>query len=669
MKFFSLLFFLFFLIPEGSSQERKVLMIGIDGCRPDALNLANTPNIDSLIDNGAYSLQAQTGDYTISGAGWSNTFTGVWENKHNVTSNSFSSPNFSQYPHFFSLIKQVDPNKITASIDRWKINNYILSDADYFTQRNVNDFSDSMNAELAANFLTNGFKPNYLKTDIPYNYTDISYLNSSYEVNLNDDEVSGAIDLLFSFDYFGVTHNQIYISSNGYITFSPADLSYPYDGSGCCQSQNLPDAHYPNNHISLGWEDLDPPQGGQIFAKTFGSAPNRYCIIQFEEIEHTQSSNHVSSQIILRESSNEIEINVKELQSDGDYHSIGVENADGSVGLGISFTKNNIYEESYKLTYQSQNLSKDPDVLFVYFRDVDEKGHLHGFDVNVSEYMNQIELTDQYIGRILDSLASRPTYADEDWLITVSTDHGGICDDYDFFGNCTSGGHTGFQNHLEVKTIFYIVSNEELTEQGPLFPPPNIVDMAPTILDYLCIDIDPSWDLDGQSRGLNCVKPYADFNLNIDGMTVEFTDTINSISCDSVLINWDFGDGSYSSDSDPTHTFNSSGTFDVCLEATNECGTTQICKSLTYIFNSVTDKNGQIITLQPNPATDYVNINFEKEDTYQLKLYDMYGRLIVEKNDLYGSFFELKTAFLTSGYYMLTIENDGFKTQKNLIIK
>jgi hypothetical protein len=202
MKIFSLLFVLFLLIPEGNSQVRKVLMIGIDGCRPDALNLANTPNIDSLIDNGAYSLQAQTGDYTISGAGWSNTFTGVWENKHNVTGNSFSSPNFIQYPHFFSLIKQVQPNKITASIDRWKINNYILSDADYFTQRNINDFSDSMNAELAANFLTNGFKPNYLKIDIPYNYTDISYLNSSYEVSLNDDEVSGAIDLLFSFDYF-----------------------------------------------------------------------------------------------------------------------------------------------------------------------------------------------------------------------------------------------------------------------------------------------------------------------------------------------------------------------------------------------------------------------------------------------------------------------------------
>jgi hypothetical protein len=669
IKFFSSLL-MYLLIFQGiNSQERKVLMIGIDGCRSDALNLANTPHIDSLINNGAFSLQAQTGNYTVSGAGWANTFTGVWENKHNITSNGFTSPNLTQYPHFFSLIKQQHPEKITASIERWKINNNILSDADYFTQRNENDFSDSMNAKLAANFLKNGFKPNYVKTNIPYNYTDISYLNSTYEINLNDDEVSSSINLFFNFDYFGITYNQIYISSNGYVTFSPADPSYSYNGSGCCESQNLPDAHYPNNQISLGWEDLDPPEGGQIFAKTFGTAPNRFCIIQFDEIEHTQSSNHVSSQIVLRESSNEIEIHVKEIESDGGYHSIGLENIDGSVGLGVSFSKNNVYQESYKLTYQSQNLSKDPDVLFVYFRDVDEKGHDHGFDVTVSEYMNQIELTDQYIGRILDSLEARPTYENEEWLITLSTDHGGICDAYDFFGNCVTGGHTGFQNSPEVKTIFYIVSNKHLTKRGPLFPAPNIVDMAPTILDFLCIDIDPAWDLDGESRGLNCAKPYVDFDLNINSMTVDFSDTVHSISCDSTLISWNFGDGSNSSESNPTHTFNSSGTFNVCLEATNECGTTQICKPLTFIFNDIKDKNKQFITIHPNPASDYVNINFGEKNIYKLKLYDLFGRLIIEINEISASDFKLKTDFLTSGQYMLEISDESLITHKALIIK
>ena len=123
---------------------------------------------------------------------------------------------------------------------------------------------------------------------------------------------------------------------------------------------------------ALGWEDLDPPEGGEIFAATLGTAPNRYCIIQFNEIEHTQSSNHVTSQIVLRETSNDIEIHIKELQSDGGFHSIGVENIDGSTGTSISFSKNNIYQKGYLLQFQNQIL-KSPDVLFVYFRDVDER--------------------------------------------------------------------------------------------------------------------------------------------------------------------------------------------------------------------------------------------------------------------------------------------------------
>lgn len=650
------------------SQERKVLMIGIDGCRPDALNLANTPNIDSLISNGAFSLQAQTGNHTVSGAGWANTFTGVWENKHNVTSNDFTSPNFNQFPHFFNLIKQEQPERVTASIDRWKINNYILSDADYFTQRNINDFSDSMNAKLASNFLTNGSKPNYIKSSIAYNFIDISYLSSTYEVTLNDDEVSYPITLPFSFNFFGNSYSQFYISSNGYVSFSPADTSYSHNGSGCCESQNLPDAHYPNNHISLGWEDLDPPEGGEIFTKTFGTPPNRYCIIQFNEIEHTQSSNHVTSQIILKETSNEIEIHVKELQSDGGYHSIGVENIDGSVGLGISFSKNNIYQKSYQLSYQNQNLSKDPDVLFVYFRDVDEKGHDHGFDVTVSEYMAQIELTDLYIGRILDSLKARPNYENEDWLITVSTDHGGLCDTHNS-GTCATGSHTGYQNHPEVKTIFYIVSNNNLTNKGPIYPPPNIVDMAPTILDFLCIDIDSSWNLDGESRGLKCPKPYVNFGLNINGLSVEFTDTVYSLSCDSTTINWDFGDSSSSNTTNPVHNFNSSGTFNVCLNATNECGITQTCKPLTFIvINDIKNNNSPFISVYPNPAEDYINISFEEGDLYQLKIYDLYGRLIIEKKDIIDPLLSLNTDFLPSGQYTLVIQTDKNQFNRALIV-
>ena len=43
-----------------SGKTRKVLSIVIDGIRPDALVLANTPTFDKLMDIGLYSLEART---------------------------------------------------------------------------------------------------------------------------------------------------------------------------------------------------------------------------------------------------------------------------------------------------------------------------------------------------------------------------------------------------------------------------------------------------------------------------------------------------------------------------------------------------------------------------------------------------------------------------------
>ena len=44
---------------EGKTEAKKVLVIGIDGCRPDGITAANTPNLDALMANGTYSLDAR----------------------------------------------------------------------------------------------------------------------------------------------------------------------------------------------------------------------------------------------------------------------------------------------------------------------------------------------------------------------------------------------------------------------------------------------------------------------------------------------------------------------------------------------------------------------------------------------------------------------------------
>ena len=85
----------------------RVLVIGIDGLRPDALNAARTPAIDSLIDNGCFSESTKIlgeryrKNDTVSGPGWSSFLTGVWADKHGVDNNQFTVKHYDRYPAFF----------------------------------------------------------------------------------------------------------------------------------------------------------------------------------------------------------------------------------------------------------------------------------------------------------------------------------------------------------------------------------------------------------------------------------------------------------------------------------------------------------------------------------------------------------------------------------------
>lgn len=273
--------------PPPGPRVPRVLLIGIDGCRPDALLAANAPHLHGLIKEGAFSDQARTGEFTVSAPGWASMLTGVWHPKHGVRDNKFEGAAFDRYPHFFRRLKQVRPKAYTVSLTHWPgIATHIVRDADVST--------------------------------------------------------------LF-----------------------PAD------------------------------------------ARIADMALR-----------------------VLRE--------------------------------------------------------RDPDVLFVHFDEVDGAGHKHGFHPKVPHYVKAIEQTDDYIGRLLRAVRARKGYATEDWLILVSTDHGG-----------SEKSHG--QNIPEHRTIFVIVSGANAA-RGRITPPPGVVDVAATALVHLGIPLDPKWDLDGKPVGL---KPRA----------------------------------------------------------------------------------------------------------------------------------------------------------------
>ena len=66
------------------------------------------------------------------------------------------------------------------------------------------------------------------------------------------------------------------------------------------------------------------------------------------------------------------------------------------------------------------------DFIFALYESTDEYGHATGFHPDSEGYMNAFAFEDELAQQIIDAIKSRPTYDEEDWLILLSSDHGGF---------------------------------------------------------------------------------------------------------------------------------------------------------------------------------------------------------------------------------------------------
>ncbi len=120
LKLLSLLYaFLAFIQLNAQTPERKVLFIGIDGVRSDALQQGRTPNLDTLFRSGLYTYTSWHLGITVSGPSWSTMLTGVWENKHGVTNNNYTNSNYNDYPYFITRVKEIRPTLKAVQITSW----------------------------------------------------------------------------------------------------------------------------------------------------------------------------------------------------------------------------------------------------------------------------------------------------------------------------------------------------------------------------------------------------------------------------------------------------------------------------------------------------------------------------------------------------------------------
>lgn len=120
-------------LAQDTDDQYKVLFIGIDGVRSDALqqqmNDGNAPNLKAMFDAGLYTFDSWHLGVTSSGPSWSDMLTGVWESKHGVTNNNYTGSDYNAYPYFPTRVKECRPNAKAVQITSWSpMSNNVYND-------------------------------------------------------------------------------------------------------------------------------------------------------------------------------------------------------------------------------------------------------------------------------------------------------------------------------------------------------------------------------------------------------------------------------------------------------------------------------------------------------------------------------------------------------------
>lgn len=116
---------------------RKVLLVGIDGCRPDAIEASQAKYLPKLIAGGTYSDRCdvlgdrETKADTASGPGWATILTGVWADKHAVLDNDIKKHDLKAWPDLFARVRAARPKAALAAFVTWpQLADPILGKAD-----------------------------------------------------------------------------------------------------------------------------------------------------------------------------------------------------------------------------------------------------------------------------------------------------------------------------------------------------------------------------------------------------------------------------------------------------------------------------------------------------------------------------------------------------------
>ena len=185
--------------------------------------------------------------------------------------------------------------------------------------------------------------PQYVWEDISATGTQVTQWVPSGTFSATDEGYAGPISLGFNFKFYGQVKTQIYISTNGFLTFAPISYS-------AYSNAQIPNTANPNEIICPNWDDLDAKAPGTVHYKLDGNK----MIFQWTNYQRYSGTASYTWQVVLY-SSGKIMYYYKNMTGTINSSTVGIENAQGNDGLQIA------YDASYIKNNLAVKLEADPE--------------------------------------------------------------------------------------------------------------------------------------------------------------------------------------------------------------------------------------------------------------------------------------------------------------------
>ena len=130
---------------------------------------------------------------------------------------------------------------------------------------------------------------------------------------------------------------------------------------------------------------------------------------------------------------------------------------------------------------------------------------------------------------------------------------------------------------------------------------------------------------------------------------------------------WNFDDGGYSQQQNPTHPYENSGTYWVCLAINSACGGNNFCQNVTVNVTStvgIEDRISNKTVIYPNPSNDFIKIE-TKGKIESIRFINITGQESLRVENLKQGT-KIDISELPIGIYLTELNIDGYKIVKRI---